>query len=167
MSALSNFVDGLELLVRQLDLLEVAVNTGGVGALWKHDVATSLTPGNQDLGQSVPALLGDGVQSWVGADLLTGGWDLVLRAQWGVGLRQDLVFEAVIYNLIVGKERMDLNLVDVRGHFSKGKDLFHAGNSEVRQSDSAGLSFFVKVFHSAPRWLGVLGQFMLDDILLS
>ena len=76
-TALGHLVHSLEFGIGQLDALEVGLDALGVGRLGENDVAAAQTPGDQDLGEGVAALLGDLEQGLVLGHTLTGGGDLV------------------------------------------------------------------------------------------
>lgn len=82
MTALSDVVDGLIVGIRQLNALEVGLDTSWVRALGQYNIAAAQTPGYQHLSQSVAALFGDLVQGRVLADALAGGGDLILGARF-------------------------------------------------------------------------------------
>lgn len=165
MTALGNLVNSLKVGIVQLDALEVGLDTLGVGALGENDVAAADTPGNQHLSQGVAALLGDLVQGLVLGDALAGGGHLVLRAQRRVGLGQDVVREAVLHQLIVGQEGVDLDLVDVRLHLGEFGHLLQLGDGPVGDTDGLGLAVGVELLHGAPCLLVVLGQILEDHVL--
>ena len=165
MTALGNLVDSGEVLVAELDGLKVGLDTLGVGGLGEHAVAAAETPGNEDLGQGVAALLGDLVEGLVLGDTLAGGGDLVLGAQRRVGLGQDVLGEAVVDQLVVRQEGVDLNLVDhghdlgVLGHGLELRD------GPVGHTNSTGLAVGVQLLHGAPCLLMVLREVFEDHVL--
>lgn len=164
-AALGHLVHGLEVGIGQLDALEVGLDALGVGGLGQHDVAAAQTPGNQNLGEGVAALLGDFVQGLVIGDTLTGGGDLVLRAQRRVGLGHDVLGEAVVDQLGVGQEGVDLDLVDVRLHLGELGHVLQMRDGKVGHADGLGLAVGVQLLHRAPCGLLVLGQVLKDDVL--
>lgn len=164
-TTLGDLVDGLEVLVGQLDALEVGLDTGGVGALGEHHVAATQTPGNEHLGQGVAALLGDLVEGLVLADPLAGGGHLVLGAQGRVGLGEDVVLEAELDQLVVGQEGVDLNLVDMRLDLGELEQLLETRDGPVGNTDGLGLAVPVDLLHGAPCGLGVLSELLEDDVL--
>ena len=165
MAALSNLVHSLEISVAELDALEVGHNTLGVGALGEHNVAAAETPGNQDLGQGVAALLGNLVQGLVLADLLASGGDLVLGAQRGVGLGQDVLGETVVDELGVGEEGVDFDLVDVRLDLGELGHGLHLRDGPVGDTNGLGEALLVEGLHGAPGLFVVLGQVLEDNVL--
>ena len=164
-TALGHLVDGLKVGIAELDALEVGLDTLGVRALGEHNVATAQTPGDQHLGQGVAALLGNLVEGLVLADPLAGGGHLVLRAQRRVGLGHDVVGEAVLHQLLVGQEGVDLDLVEVRLHLGELGHLLQLRDGPVGDTNGLGLAVLVDLLNGAPCRLGVLGQVLEDDIL--
>lgn len=164
-AALGDGVDGLEVLVGQLDGLEVALDARRGAGLGQHDVAAADAPGDQDLGESVAALLGDGVQGRVGVDLLAGSGHLVLGAEGRVGGGHDLVVEAVLDQLVVGQEGVDLDLVDGGLDVAPGEEVLEVGDGPVGDTDGLGLALLVQLLHGAPGRLLVLGELLLDHVL--
>jgi len=164
-TALGDGVDSLVVLIRQINALEVGLYTGRVTTLGQHDVATAQTPCDEDLGESIAALLSNVVEGLVLADTLASGGDLVLRAEGRVGGGQDVVVEAVLHQLIVGEEGVDLDLVDLRLHLGELEELLEVGDVPVRDTNGAGLAVFVDLLHCAPGGLGVLGQVVEDNVL--
>lgn len=165
MTTLGDVVDRLIIGIRQLNALEVGLDTSRIRALGQHNVAAAQTPGNQHLGQGVAALFGDFVQGWVLADALAGGGDLVLGAQWRVGLGQDIVLEAVLDELLVGEEGVNLDLVDVRLDLRELEQLLKPFDGPVRDTNRLGLAVLVELLHCPPCGLGVLGEVFQDDVL--
>ena len=165
-TALGNLVNSLEVGVRQVDALEVGLHTCRVATLGQHNVATAQTPCDENLGQSVAALGRNVVQSLVIADTLTGGRDLVLRAQRRVGSGQDFLLEAVVHQLVVGQEGVDFDLVDLRLDLGELKQLLGVGNSPVGNTNGTDLLILVELLHGSPRGLGVLGKVLEDHVLL-
>ncbi len=165
MTALSDLVDSGVVGIGELDALEVGLDARGVGALGEHNVAAAKTPGNQDLGEGVAALLRDVVQGGVLADALAGGGDLVLGSQRRVGLGHDVVLEAVLHQLLVGQEGVDFNLVEVRLDLGVLEELLQAFNGPVGDTDSPGLLVFVQLLHGLPCGLGVFGQVLQNNVL--
>lgn len=159
-TALGDSVDSGEVFVAELNALKVGLNTRGVGALGENNVAAAQTPGNEDLGEGVTALLGDLVQSLVVTDPLTGGGDLVLRAQGRVGNGQNVLGEAVLDQLLVGEEGVNLDLVDVRRHLGELGHLLEAGDGPVGDTNGLGLALLINLLHGAPCGLGVLGEIL-------
>jgi hypothetical protein len=164
-AALGDLVDGLKVLVGELDGLEVALDARRGRALGQDDVAAADAPGDQDLGQSVAALLGDGVEGRVGVDLLAGGGDLVLGAEGRVGGGQDLVVEAELHELVVGQEGVDFDLVDGRLDGAPREQVLEVGDGPVGDADGLGLALLVQLLHGAPGGLVVLGELLLDHVL--
>lgn len=165
MTALSDVVDGLIVGIRQLNALEVGLDTSWVRALGQYNIAAAQTPGYQHLSQSVAALFGDLVQGRVLADALAGGGDLILGAQWRVGLGQDIVLEAVLNEFLVGQEGMNLDLIDVGLDLGELEQLLEPFNGPVRDTNGLGLAFLVELLHCPPCGLGVLGEVFQDDVL--
>lgn len=165
MTALSDLVDGLIVGIRQLNALEVGLDTSWVRALGQYNIAAAQTPGYQHLSQSVAALFGDLVQGRVLADALAGGGDLILGAQWRVGLGQDIVLEAVLNEFLVGQEGMNLDLIDVGLDLGELEQLLEPFNGPVRDTNGLGLAFLVELLHCPPCGLGVLGEVFQDDVL--
>lgn len=166
MAALSDLVDRLIVRIGELDALEVGLHTSGIAALGQHDVAAAQTPGNQNLGQGVAALGREVVQSLVLADTLASSGDLVLRTERRVGLRHDALGQAVVDQLGVGQEGVDLDLIDMRGDLGERQELLSALNGPVGHTDCAGLAVLVELLHRAPGRFGVLGQVLEDHVLL-
>ena len=166
-TALGDLVDSLKVLIRQVDELVVGLHTAGVGALGQDDVAAAQTPGDQDLGQGVAALIGDVVQGGVLRDTLTGGRHLVLRAQGRVGGGHDALGEAVLDELVVGQEGVDLDLVEDGLDLGEGEELFGVVDGPVGHTNSASLALFIELLHCSPCRLGVVGQLLEDDVLSS
>lgn len=164
-AVISDLVDGLEVGFAEGDALEIGLDALGVGALGEHDVAATKTPGNQYLGQGVTALLGNVVQGLVVADALAGRRHLVLRAQRRVGLGHDVLGEAVLHQLLVRQERMDLDLVDLRRYLGEREHLLQLRDGPVGHTDGLGLAVRVQLLHGAPGGLGVFGQVFEDHVL--
>lgn len=164
-SALSNLVDSSELLLSKLEVLEVALNTGWVRRLGQDSVATLETPGNEDLSKGSIGLLCDLEECGVCRNFLAGAWDLILGPEGRVGLDENVVLLAVLDDFVVGKEGMNLDLVDRGRHLSIGKKLIELLRSEVRDTNGSTLSSMEKFLHSTPCRLMVLCQFLVDDIL--
>lgn len=164
---LGHLVDSLEVGIAEADALEVGLNALGVGTLGEHTVTTTQTPGNQNLGEGVAALLGNSVQGLVLADTLAGGGDLVLRAQRRVGLGQDVVGEAVLHQLFVGQEGVDLNLVDHRLDLGELGHSLKLGDGPVGHTNGLGLAIGIQLLHGTPCLLVVLGQVLEDHVLLT
>lgn len=165
MTTLGNGIDGFKVGIGELNALEVGLNALGVGALGENDVATAQTPGNKNLSKGVAALLGDLVQSLVLADPLTGGGNLVLRAQRRVGHGHNVLGEAVLHQLLVGQEGVNLDLVGVRHDLGELGHLLKVGNGPVGDTNGPGLAILINLLHSAPCGLGVLGQVLENDVL--
>lgn len=163
--ALSDLVDSRKVRIRQLDALEVGLDTGRVRALGQHDVAAAQTPRDEHLGQRVAALLGDLVERGVLADALARRRHLVLRAQRRVRLGHDVVVEAVLHQLIVGQERVHLDLVDLRRYLGVLEQLLQLLLGPVGDTDGARLLLGVELLHCAPGRFGVLGEVLEDDVL--
>lgn len=164
-AAFGNLVDSLEVGVSEIDALEVAVDSRGSRALGENNVTSSQTPCNEDLSKSVAALLGDLVENGIGVDLLASGRNLVLRAQGRVGSGHDVLREAVVDQVGVGQEGVDLNLVDSGLDLGERKELLQAVDGPVRHTNGLGLARCVDLLHGSPGGLGVLGQLLLDDVL--
>lgn len=164
-TTLGDVLHSLEVLVGQVGDLEVADDARRRGAFGENRVAPAETPGENNLGESEAAAVGDGVEGLVGADLFTRGGNLVLRAQRGVGLGDNVVFETELDKVLVGEERVNLNLVDGGLDLGKGQKLLEAGDSPVGDTDCANFAAGDEVLHGSPRRLGVLGEVLVDDIL--
>lgn len=165
MSAISNALDGLEILVRQVGDLEVALDAGWGGALGQNGVAPAETPGNEDLRKGVAAAVGDLVKGLVAADSLTSGGDLVLGAQGRVCGGQDVVLLAELDELLVGEEGVNFDLVNGGLDLGEGHQLFEAIDGPVGDTNSTSLAASQNLLHSAPCGLRVLSEVLLDDVL--
>lgn len=166
MTALGDGVDSLEVLIRQLDALEVGLHTGRVTTLGQHDVATAQTPCDEDLGQSVAALSRNVVQSLVLAHPFAGRGHLVLRSERRVGRGHDVLAEAVVDEVVVGQEGVDLDLVELRLDLGNLEELLQIRDGPVRNTNGLHLAVFVELLHGSPRGFGVLGQVLEDHVLL-
>ena len=164
-TALGDLIDSRKVLITELDALEVGLNALGVGALGEHTVTTTQTPGNENLSKGVATLFGNSIEGLVLSDPLTSGGDLVLGTQRRVGLGHDVLGEAVLHQLVVGQEGVNLNLVDL------GEDLgvlghgLKLGDGPVGDTDSLGLAVGVELLHGAPCLLVVLGEVLEDNVL--
>jgi len=117
------------------------------------------------LGKGVSTLLGDLVKDGVGVDLLTSGRNLVLGTERRVSGRHDVLGEAVIDQLGVGQEGVNLDLVDGGLDLGERQELLQTINGPVGYTNGLGLARCVDLLHGSPGGLGVLGQLLLDDIL--
>lgn len=140
MPAISNALDGLEILVRQVGDLEVALDAGWGGALGQNGVAPAETPGDEDLRKGVAAAVGDLVKGLVAADSLASGGDLVLGAQGRVCGGQDVVLQAELDELLVGEEGVDFDLVNGGLDLSERHQLLEAVDGPVGDTNSTGLA---------------------------
>lgn len=165
MPSLGDLVDGLEVGIAELDVLEIAVDPRRGGALGQDDVTPLQSPRDQDLRQRVVPFLRDVDEGLVGVDLLPRRRDLVLRPQRRVGGGHDVVLEAELDEVVVGQERVDFDLVDLGLDLGEFEELLEPRDGPVRDADGAGLALFVQLFHRAPCRLWVLGQLFLDDVL--
>lgn len=111
------------------------------------------------------AAVGDFVEGLVGADLFACGGDLVLGAKRRVGLGQDAIVLAELDKFGVGKEGVNLNLVDSRLDLGKAQQLLQTGDGPVGNANGASLSAGQQLLHGAPCRLRVLCEVLLDDVL--
>ncbi|KAI6755864.1 hypothetical protein HG531_004970 [Fusarium graminearum] len=164
-SPLGNALDSLKVLVGQAGNLEVALNARGSGALGQNSVAAAETPGDEDLSKGVAATVGDLVKGLVGADGLTSGGDLVLGTEGRVSSGENVVLEAELDEILVGQERMNLDLVNGGLDLCEGHELLQAVDSPVGDTNGTGLATSINLLHGAPCGLGVLSEILLDDVL--
>lgn len=165
MAALGDALHGLEVGLGQVGHQEVGLDAAGRRALGQDGVAPLQAPAQQDLGERVPAAVGDLVEGHVGADLLARVGDLVLGAQGRVRLGQDAVLQAELDEVVVGEEGVDLDLVDGGLDLGEGEELLQAFDGPVGDTDSLDLARLVELLDDAPRGLWVLGELLVDDVL--
>lgn len=167
-SAVSAFCNSVNLgvvLLAELIVLEVALDTARSGRLGENGVTTLDSPGDKSLGQGVSRALSNLVQGLVLGDLLSSSGDLVLGSEGRVGNEENVLGLAVVEELLVGEEGVDLDLVGSGFDGGEGQKLLETGDSPVGDSDGTCLSAALESLHGAPGGLGVLGELVVDHVL--
>ena len=165
-TASSDLVNSLKVLIAQLDKLGVRLDALGVGRLWQDGVAALNTPSNQDLCEGNTKLLSNSVKLLVGRNLLTSTWHLVLGSKRRVGNWGDVLGLAVVDELLVWKEWVDLDLVDCWWDLGVGEESLEVLDGPVGDTDGLGEAVLDELLHCAPGWGRVLGELLVDDVLV-
>lgn len=165
-AASGDLVNSLKVLVAQLDKLGVRLDALWVGGLWQDGVTTLDAPSDQDLCEGNTKLLSNSVKLLVGRNLFTSAWHLVLGSERRVGNWSDVLRLAVIDKLLVWKEWVDLDLVDRRWDLGIGEESLEVLDGPIRDTDGLGEAVLDELLHCAPGWGRVLGELLVDDVLV-
>ena len=165
-AASSDLVHGFEVLIAQLDKLCIGLDALWVGGLWQDGIPALDTPSNQDLSKGDTKLLSNSVKLLVGGNLLASTWNLVLGSKRRVGNWGDVLRLAVVDELLVRKEWVDLDLVDRWWDLGVGEEILKVLDGPVGDTNGLGEPVPNELLHRAPGWGGVLGELLVDDVLV-
>lgn len=163
--ALTNLIHRLKVLITKLDQLRITLNPLRIAALRQHGVSATNTPGNQQLREREPVAMRNSKELLIRADLLIGPGNLVLRAKRRVGDGCDVVRDAVVEELGVRQEGVDLDLVRDGRDLGEGEKLVNVFGGEVGHADGARLAVADELLHRAPGGRRVACEVVVDDVL--
>lgn len=161
-----DLVNSFKVVIAQLDKLGVRLDALWVGGLWQDGVTALDTPSNQNLSKGNTKLLSNGVKLLVGRNLLASAWNLVLGSERRVGDWGDVLRLAVVNELLVWQEWMDLDLVDCWWDLGVGEENLEVLDGPVGDTDGLCETVLNELLHCAPGWGGVLGELLVDDVLV-